>query len=86
VKPWMPNPLSSGEGCMNRRRLVDEADSLQRGGSDGTAARTRRATGEALLVPPRKRRSKTGHITDSNRENGRRREGVGRAHSSVEPG
>ena len=37
--------------------------SLRRGESDGTGARTRRATGEALLVPPRKRRSKVRPIT-----------------------
>ena len=37
--------------------------SLRRGESDGTGARTRRATGEALLVPPRKRRSTSCPIT-----------------------
>jgi hypothetical protein len=37
--------------------------SLWRGGSDSTVARTCRATGEALLVPPRNWRSKVGHIT-----------------------
>ena len=37
--------------------------SLRRGGSDSTVARTSRATGEALLVPARNRRSKVGRIT-----------------------
>src|SRR5215467_7299931 len=37
--------------------------SLRRGGSGSTVTRTRRATGEALLVPPRNRRSKVGPIT-----------------------
>ncbi len=39
--------------------------SLRRGESDGTGARTRRATGEALLVPPRKRWSKRCPITSA---------------------
>jgi hypothetical protein len=34
--------------------------------SDGTMTRTRRATGEALLVPPRKRRSQVRPITTTN--------------------
>src|ERR1700730_12115217 len=34
-----------------------------RGGSDSTVTRTCEATGEALLVPPRNRRSKVGRIT-----------------------
>jgi len=37
--------------------------SPRRGGSDSTVARTCRATGEALLVPARNRRSKVGRIT-----------------------
>ena len=40
------------------RNLTDAAPSLRRGGSDSTVARTCRATGEALLVPARTRRSK----------------------------
>ena len=36
---------------------------LQRGGSDSTVTRTCRATGEALLVPSRNRRSQVGRIT-----------------------
>ena len=38
---------------------------LRRGGSDGTVTRTRRATGEALLVPPGNRRSQVGPITSA---------------------
>src|SRR3970282_2671588 len=38
---------------------------LRRGESDGTGARTRRATGEALLVPRRRRRSKSCPITSA---------------------
>ena len=36
---------------------------LRRGGSDSTVTRTCRATGEALLVPSRNRRSQVGRIT-----------------------
>src|SRR5262245_47735512 len=39
--------------------------SLRRGESDGTGARTRRATGEALLVPRRKPRSTRCPITSA---------------------
>ena len=38
---------------------------LRRGGSDGTVTRARRATGEALLVPPRNRRKRVGPITSA---------------------
>ena len=37
--------------------------SPRRGGSDSTVTRTCRATGEALLVPARNRRSRVGRIT-----------------------
>ena len=40
------------------RKLTDAAPSLRRGGSDSTVTRTCQATGEALLVPARNRRSK----------------------------
>ena len=47
-----------------RRSLADAATPLRRGGSDGTVTRTHgAATGEALLVPPRNRRSRVGRIT-----------------------
>ena len=36
---------------------------LRRGSRGSTVTRTCRATGEAVLVPPRNRRSKVGHIT-----------------------
>src|SRR6266567_5310857 len=58
--------------------------SPRRGGSDSTVTRTCRATGEALLVPTRNRRSKVGRITGENREVGRRREGGGWVRSSNE--
>ena len=45
------------------RNLTDAAPSLRRGGSDSTVARTCRATGEALLVPARNRRSRVDRIT-----------------------
>ena len=48
---------------MGSRNLTDTAPSLRRGGSDSTVARTCRATGEALLVPARNRRSRVGRIT-----------------------
>jgi Short C-terminal domain len=42
---------------MGRRNLTDAAPLPRRGGSDSTVARTRQATGEALLVPARNHRS-----------------------------
>jgi hypothetical protein len=51
------------EGSRDRRSLADAATPLRRGASDGTAARTRQGNGEALLVPPRNRRSRVGRIT-----------------------
>ena len=50
---------------MGSRNLTDAAPSLRRGGSDSTVARTCRATGEALLVPARNRRSRVDRITGS---------------------
>src|SRR5262245_14285889 len=49
-------------GCRN---LTDAAPSPRRGGSDSTVTRTCRATGEALLVPARNRRSRVDRITGS---------------------
>src|ERR1700731_2687161 len=48
---------------MGSRNLAEAAASPQRGGSDSTVTRTCQATGEALLVPARNRRSKVGRIT-----------------------
>src|SRR5271170_6911837 len=48
---------------MGSRNLIDAAPTLRRGGSDSTVTRTCRATGEALLVPARNRRSQVGRIT-----------------------
>jgi len=58
-----PSVCEAREGSRGRRSLADAGRSLRRGGSDGTVARTRRATGEALLVPPRNRRRGAGPIT-----------------------
>ena len=46
-----------------RRSLTDAASHLGGVSGDGTMTKTRGATGEALLVPPRKRRSKVRPIT-----------------------
>jgi hypothetical protein len=56
---------------------------FRRGDSDGMAARMRRATGEALLVPWRNPRSSKSY-NRHHREMDGRREGVGWAHSSDE--
>ena len=45
--------------------------SPRRGGSDSTVTRTCQATGEALLVPARNRRSKVGRITGKSAEDER---------------
>jgi hypothetical protein len=60
-----PSPQPEGEGSMGSRNLTDAATSPRRGGSDSTVTRTCRATGEALLVPARNRRSKVDRITGS---------------------
>ena len=65
-------PRLRGEGSMARRTWLMRRDT-RRGGSDGTVTRTRRATGEALLAPPRKRRSQVRPITsDGKRADGER--------------
>src|SRR6202171_2401728 len=48
---------------MECRNLTDAASSPRRGGSESTVTRTCKATGEALLVPARNRRSRVGRIT-----------------------
>jgi len=58
-----PSACEAREGRRDRRSLADAAGPLRRGGSGGTVTRTRRATGEALLVPPGKGRSPVGRIT-----------------------
>ena len=64
AKPRRPSVSCPREGSRERRSLADAATPLRRGGSDGTVTRTRgAATGEALLVPPRNRRSRVGRIT-----------------------
>jgi hypothetical protein len=60
-----PRVCQGPEGCRSRRSLADAAASLRRGGSDGTVTRTHQATGEALLVPPRKGRSRVDPITSA---------------------
>src|SRR2546422_9308271 len=60
-----PSAYFTREGSRDRRSLADATTPLRRGVSDGTAPRTRQATGEALLVPPRNRRSWVGRITGS---------------------
>ena len=51
---------------------------LRRGESDGTGARTRRATGVALLVPRRKRRSTSLHVRCDCTPKGVRRDSISR--------
>ena len=66
AKPRRPSASCPREGSRDRRSLADATTPLRRGESDGTVTRTRgAATGEALLVPPRNRRSKVGRITGS---------------------
>src|SRR6476620_6568785 len=50
---------------MGRRNLTDAAPLPRRGGSDSTGARTRQATGEALLAPARNNRRRVDRITGS---------------------
>src|SRR5215212_6813471 len=54
-----------GEGSTARRKPIDAAGRSGGVVSDGTTTRTRRATGEALLVPARKGGSWVGRITGS---------------------
>src|SRR2546422_7878576 len=63
-----PSAYFTREGSRDRRSLADATTPLRRGVSDGTAPRTRQATGETLLVPPRNRRSRGGRITGSPRK------------------
>jgi hypothetical protein len=63
AKPRRPSPQPEGRR-QHEPAQTDRSDgTLRRGGSDSTVTRTRRATGEALLVPPRNRRSQVGPIT-----------------------
>src|SRR4051794_23132648 len=54
-----------GEGSTTRRKPIDRAGCSGGVVSDGTATRTHRATGEALLVPARKGGSWVSRITGS---------------------
>src|SRR5262249_6216713 len=63
-----PSVSCPREGSRERRSLADAATPVRRGGSDGTVTRTRRTNGEALLVPPRNRRSQGGRITGAPRD------------------
>jgi hypothetical protein len=65
AEPRRPSAYRAREGNMGRRSLADAADPLRRGGSDSTVTRTRQATGEALLVPPRNRRKGVCPITSA---------------------
>ncbi len=65
TEPRRPSVYRAREGSMGRRSLADAAWPLRRGGSDSTVTRTRRATGEALLVPPRNRRKGVRPITSA---------------------
>src|SRR5690242_6608444 len=56
---------SEGEGSTVRRRPIDSTNRSGGVVSDGTRARTHRATGETLLVPTRKGGSWVGLITGS---------------------
>jgi len=56
-------PADSGRRQQGPSQAGWRGGSLRRGGSDSTVTRTRRATGEALLVPSRNRRSQVGRIT-----------------------
>ncbi len=58
-----PSPLLPGEGSMAFRNLTEAKSSLRRGGRGSTVTRTCQATGEAVLVPSRNRRSKVDRIT-----------------------
>src|SRR6516165_6589416 len=56
-------PTSEGRRQHEQPNTDRYGCSPRRGGSDGTVTRTCRATGEALLVPARNRRSKVARIT-----------------------
>ena len=59
-----------GESSIRRHKLTGAAAVLRRGDSDSTAARTCRATGEALLARRERRRSKVLRITGDTRKSG----------------
>jgi hypothetical protein len=63
AEPRRPSVCYLREGSRDCRSLADAAAPLRRGVSDGTVTRTRPASGEALLVPPRNRRIWVGRIT-----------------------
>src|SRR5712672_3568646 len=56
-------PTSTGRRQNEQPKTDRYGCSPRRGGSDSTVTRTCQATGEALLVPARNRRSKVGRIT-----------------------
>src|SRR2546422_11659474 len=62
-RPRRPSGRSVREGTTGRRSLADAADRSGGVGSDSTVTRTHRATGEALLVPPRNQRRQVDRIT-----------------------
>src|SRR5687767_8306862 len=63
AKPWRSSPQPEGRRQHAGRQADRCCTALQRGGSDSTVTRTRKATGETLPVPSRNRRSKVGRIT-----------------------
>ena len=64
VAPKDPIPEAEPADSGRRQQGPSQAGwrdgSLRRGGSDSTVTRTRRATGETLLVPSRNRRRQVG--------------------------
>ena len=56
-------PASRGRRQHEPSQTGCRGGALRRGGSDSTVTRTRRATGEVLLVPPGNRWSQVGRIT-----------------------
>ena len=67
-QPRKPSLRPEGEGSMSGRKLAETLVSFRRGDSGGMVARTRRATGEALLVPGRNAWRKVGSITSDHWE------------------
>ena len=61
--PERPNPGGRARGFGAKAAGAVAGWLARRCGSDSTVTRTRRATGEALLVPSRNRRSQVGRIT-----------------------
>jgi len=66
------DPKAEPPGSGRRRHDMSRADRgdmpLRRGGRDSTVARTYQATGEALLVPPRKMAEQGSRITGQTRK------------------